>query len=239
MDRFDVIFVVGAGAVAGGVILFSWFQIRRLGARVRRLENSGSTLAARPVASRAVAAGRVRLAVRPETDIAAPGDFLAYGLDSSGYVPVESDYGFRAHLVLLVLRLTNLGRDPLLLRRPHVVFRLDAGAAKLEPPATLARLGRLSFFDVQAAARPLDGLKNELLERAIGAHSLNRNVMQLKPFEPVVSYAAFLPRRLGGLPVFSDDLLKFGVGFFAAEGWMEYGDFRARPFRDLAVAYHG
>jgi hypothetical protein len=239
VDQFYIIFIVAAGAVVGGVILFSWFQIRRLGARVKRLENTGSALAPRPVAPRRVAAGRVRLAVRPETDIAAPGDFFAYGLDSSGYVPVESANGFRAHLVVLVLRITNLGRDAVLLRRPHVVFRLDAGASKLEPPATLARLGRLSFFDAEGAARPLDDLKDELLERAIGAHSLNRSVLQLKPFEPVVSYAVFLTRRLGGLPVFNDDLLKFGVGFYAADGWHEYDGFRARPFRNLAVTYHG
>jgi len=239
VDQVNLIFMVAAGAVVGGVILFSWFQIRRLGARVKRLENTGSALAARPVAPRKAAAGRVRLAVRPETDIGAPGDFLPYGLDSSGYAPVESENGFRAHLVVLVLRITNLGRDALLLRRPHVVFRLDAGASKLEPPATLARLGRLSFFDARAGARPLDDLKDELLERAIGAHSLNRSVLQLRPFEPVVSYAAFLPQRLGGLPVFDDDLLDFGVGFYSAEGWHEYGGFRARPFRNLAVTYYG
>jgi hypothetical protein len=239
VDQFHIIFVVAAGAVVGGVILFSWFQIRRLGARVRRLENTGSALAARPVVAGSAAAARVRLAVRPETDIAAPGDFLVHGLDSSGYVPVESVNGFRGHLVVLVLRLTNLGRGELLIRRPHIVFRLGTGASKLEPPATVARLGRLSFFDAQAAGRPLDDLKGQLLERATDTRSLNRNVVQLRPFEPVVSYAAFLPRRLGGLPVFSDDLLDFGVGFYSAESWHEYGGFWARPFRGLAVTYHG
>jgi hypothetical protein len=239
VDEFHIIFAVAAGAVVGGVILFSWFQIRRLGARVKRLESTGSTFAPRPVAARRVAAGRVRLAVRPETDIAAPGDFVVHGLDASGYVPVESGDGFRGHLVVLVLRITNLSRDALLLRRPRVIFRLDAGAAKLEPPATLARLGRLSFYDARGAARPLDGLKDGLLERVVGAYSLSRGVLQLKPFEPAVSYVAFLPRRLSGLPVFNDDLLDFGIGFYAAEGWHEYGGFRARPFRNLAVRHHG
>ena len=239
MNQTNVIFVVAAaaGAVVGVVVFFSWFQMRRLGARVKRLEAAGAAFAARPAAPKRASGRYARLAVRPDTDITAPGDFLVYGLDSSGYVPIENENGSRGHLVVLVLRITNLGRDELLLTRPRIVFRLGAGASKLEPPATLARLGRLSFFDAKAAARPLDGVKEGLLERAMGANSLNRNVLRLKPFEPVVSYAAFLPRRLGSLPVFQEDLLNFGVGFYSPDGWHEYDGFRARPFRDLAVTY--
>jgi len=213
--------------------------MRRLGARLKRLESAGPTYAPRSPAPPGVAAGRVRLAVRPDKDITAPGDFLAYGLDSSGYVPVGSEDGSRGHLVVLVLRFTNLGREELQIRRPRIVFRLGAGASKLEPPATLARLARLSFFDAQGAPRLLEDVKDGLLERAVGAQSLNRNVLRLRPFEPVVSYTAFLPGRLGSLPVFQDELLDFGVGFYLAESWHEYDGFWARPFRNLAVTYYG
>lgn len=232
---------VGAGAVAVG--LYSWFRLRSLAARVRRLE--GQTPAAarleRPRSHRrgGVSPG-VSLTVRPAVDGRAPGDVGVFGINATGYVPVAGRNGYRGHFVVAVLRVTNFGRDPLRLRSPHLVLPLGEGASKLEPPATLAGIGRLTFYDAKARTpRLLAGVADHLWDRAANGFSMQRNAVELGPLQSVVSYAAFLPRRLELLPVFDDYLLRFGVGFYVGDRWCHFGGFAAAPLSGLAVRYEG
>ncbi|MGD8718139.1 MAG: hypothetical protein PVH29_04875 [Candidatus Zixiibacteriota bacterium] len=231
-----------AGIVAIAIIAFSWFQLRRLTKRVKRLEYDRDDASARAAAitrPRPQAPPDLKLSLRPCTDVAAPADFVIHGLNASGFVPVEMNGAGPGHLVVLVLLITNVGRDPLLLRRPYLVFGLGGGATKLEPPATIATLGRLSFYDAASRDRlPLGSVRDGLLERIVREYSLNRPALELKPFQPVVSYAAFMPGRLENLPVFREGAMDFGVGFYSSAGWHQYGGFRAHPFRNLDVTYY-
>ncbi|UCH79386.1 MAG: hypothetical protein JSU81_05395 [Candidatus Coatesbacteria bacterium] len=234
---------VGAGAVAVG--LYSWLRLRGLAARVRRLE--GRTPAAgearlerNPLYRPGLTSPEVPLTVRAAVDVRAPGEVGIFGVNASGYVPIATRNGSGGHFVVAVLRLTNFGRDPLFLRNPYLVLPLADGASKLEPPATLAGIGRLTFYDAKARTpRLLAGVAGHLWDRTVDGFSLHRSAVELGPLQSVVSYASFLPRRLELFPVFDDYLLRFGVGFYVGDRWCHFGGFAAPPLSGLAVTYEG
>jgi len=119
---------------------------------------------------------------------------------------------------------------------PYLAFNLGGRAKKLEPPATLAALERVSFADANAGpAAPASRLKSELLDFLNSARSLNRAVVEVPARQARVIYVAFLPTALSGLPVFEGDELTFAVTFVAqGDRYVRYG-FRARPFNRLEV----
>jgi hypothetical protein len=206
---------------------------RTLAASEARLERSR-------LYRRGVASPEVTLTVRAAVDGRAPGEVGVFGVNASGYVPIAARNGGGGHFVVAVLRLTNFGRDPLRLKNPYLVFPLADGASKLEAPATLARLGRLAFYDAKARTpHLLAAVGGHLLDRTVDGFSLHRNALELGPLQSVVSYAAFLPRRLELFPVFEDFLLRFGVGFYVGDRWCHFGGFAAPPLSGLAVTYEG
>ncbi len=200
------------------------------GANVRATPAAGGVIPLSPSA--------IKISVRPAADLTAPGDFLLYGLNASGYVPVRNAFGRRAHLVILVARLTNLGAHTLRLGPPFLTFNLGAGAKKFEPAATRVTLERLSLSDGRAPAAALERLAADLRDRLTGGNTVPPPSFTLEPRDSVLIYSAFLPEGLAGLPVFAGDTLTFGVSFGVGAERLTYYGFRARPLKRLAAVFN-
>ncbi len=228
--------------VLASALVVAGRKYRRLSSRCKQLE---ADAAASPETTAANARRERRktppdlsppLDVRPHADIGAPGDFLVHGLNACGFTPFHDWDRNSRHFVILVLQLTNRGESKVALRTPYLTFNIGAGATKLEPPATLAALERLSFFDLSGPApRLLDNVKEKLLGRVETSRSLNRPTVELEPHKSQLVYAVFTPAGLDSLPVFAGGSLKFGISFLVNGTGRRYDDFRAWPLRRLGI----
>lgn len=228
--------VIGAAIAVVGAFIFGVVEYRRLASRLKRLEEGkplppsrAEVLPPRPVARTRppVSEQPGTLSLRTCADGAAPDDLLSYGLNSSCYTPVTDGREPRFHLVVVVTRIRNNGPQGVILRKPHLSFDLGAGARKFEPVAPLTLLSRLSFVGGDGDRPALDRTREVLLDRLFGDRSLNRTVLLVKPWEAVITYAAFLPRDLASLPVFDEDILRFGVALTAGDYPAVFSNFHA------------
>lgn len=248
---------IGRWVVAGAalVILVTFsvgvVQYRRLSLRLKRLEEAepdrGTTLSKSPPAPRSSLPAAPRAYVRPPmvhspsislhscADAKAPAELLSYGLNAPCYTPIIDRREPWSHLIVVVTRIRNNSPREIILRRPQLAFNLGSDVRKTESPAPLVLLSRLNLVDGNGDPHTLDRARDLLLDRLFGERSLNRTLLPIKPRETLVTYTAFLPRNLASLPVFEEDILRFGFILTAGDVPIVFNDIHARRTPQLSA----